>query len=585
MATMIPCWIHDSDVNEHIPVSKPGHDGERYLYKLMRDGLPDDWIVVYDKSIQARRQDVQIDFLVFVPEKGVCLVDAKGGKGYQKWGPHGIVALNPDGKDVFQEAVTAQHVFNNFVRDEVSGGSEWGAYASLVVFTDKDFATSISNGQRYLQKSDLLDRTGKQTAQKLKQTIEELLAGENGKWMKAWIHFPRWMEPLRDRLCGGDPGIFRPMDFERMERCSREGLDNEQLVIADLIKRKKYVHVRGAAGTGKTIIALAVANEFAQEGKRVLYVCYNRALSAQCQLDVQHPNIVITHLDGLWNTLGCPGAFQRELKAGGIDRAATDRKLLLELPKAYRQKMGAKFDVLLLDEAQDFTSDNILTLLQLAKNERNVGIFSDAHQTIFSTDWELPKDLFERPVFEPPDLIKNYRNTEIILNHFRDLSLENTIAMLTKARFHEIKDVCTDIEKEQVAKVLEELLTERKPSQIAVLFNSEEVMPDLREVRSPAGPVELVRYNSDRGGNRRSLKDVKKYLRKWHEDKCILMETIQSFKGLEANCVVLIAPNMPWLSEEENMRLRYVGESRAKFQLYIVQLGGGCRMDDVEVGT
>lgn len=582
---MIPCWIQDSDVDEHIPESKPGHEGERYLYKLMRDGLPDDWLVIYDKSIQARRQDVQIDFLVCVPDKGVCVVDAKGGKGYQKWEPDGIVALAPDDKDVFQEAVTAQHVFNNFVRDEISGGSDWGAYTSLVVFTDKDFATSISNGQPYLQKSDLLDGTGKQTAQKLKQTIEKLLAGDNGKWMKVWTYFPQWLEPLRERFCSGDTGMFRPMDFERMEKCSREGLDNEQLVIAEQIKREKYVHVRGAAGTGKTIIALKVANECAQEGKRVLYVCYNRALAIQCQQDNQDPNIVITHLDGLWTALGCLGSFQPEMQAGGkgIDRLATDRKMLAELPKAYRQKKQPKFDVLLVDEAQDFSRDNLLMLLQLAKNERNVGIFSDSCQTIFATDWELPKDLFERPVFEPPVLNKNYRNTEKIFTHFRDLSQESTIAMLTKARFPYIKDVCEDIAKEQIAKVLEELLTMRKPSQIAVLFNCDASAPNLCTVQGPAGAVELVGYNRDRAGNRRSLKDVRKYLRKWREDKCILMETIQSFKGLEANCVVLIAPNMPWLSEEENMRLRYVGESRAKYELYIVQLGGGCKMDDVDI--
>lgn len=587
MASMIPCWMQDTDVDQHIPESKPGHDGERYLYKLMRDGLPDEWTVIYDKSIQARRQDVQIDFLVFVPEKGVCAVDAKGGKGYQKWEPHGIVALSPDAKDVFQEAVTAQHVFNNFVRDEVSGGSDWGAYASLVVFTDKDFTTSISNGQPYLQKSDLLDGTGKQTAEKLKETIEDLLAGENGKWMKVWTYFPQWELSLRKRLCGGDPGVFRPMDFERMERCSREGLDNEQLVIASQIKQQKYVHVRGAAGTGKTIIALAVAKDFAKDGKRVLYVCYNRALSAQCQQDIQEPNIVISHLDGLWSALGCPGSFLLEMHSGGkgIDRGATDQNMLATLPKAYRQTKQPKFDVLLIDEAQDFSRDNLLMLLQLAKNERNVGIFSDSRQTIFATDWELPKELFERPVFEPPELLKNYRNTETILNHFRDLSLENTIAMLTKARFPDIKEVCEDIAQEQIARVLEDLLTVRKPSEIAVLFNADDAMPTLRTVQSPTGAVELVRYNYDRAGNRRSLKDVKKHLRKWHDDKCILMETIQSFKGLEANCVVLIAPPMPWLSEDENMRLRYVGESRAKYELYIVQLGGGSRMDDVDIGS
>ena len=46
--------------------------------------------------------------------------------------------------------------------------------------------------------------------------------------------------------------------------------------------------------------------------------------------------------------------------------------------------------------------------------------------------------------------------------------------------------------------------------------------------------------------------------------RSILMTTIHQFKGLESNIVVLIDDGT--LTDEE----RYVGESRAKYELYVV---------------
>ena len=55
-------------------------------------------------------------------------------------------------------------------------------------------------------------------------------------------------------------------------------------------------------------------------------------------------------------------------------------------------------------------------------------------------------------------------------------------------------------------------------------------------------------------------------LTEWDKQK-ILRATVQSFKGLEAN-VVIIA-DAPALDGNKNNKLNYVGESRAKYRLYI----------------
>jgi superfamily II DNA or RNA helicase len=52
-------------------------------------------------------------------------------------------------------------------------------------------------------------------------------------------------------------------------------LTDEQCEWLDTLGNRKRVLVKGCAGTGKTILALKKARELAQDGKRVLLLCYN----------------------------------------------------------------------------------------------------------------------------------------------------------------------------------------------------------------------------------------------------------------------------------------------------------------------
>ena len=115
----------------------------------------------------------------------------------------------------------------------------------------------------------------------------------------------------------------------------------------------------------------------------------------------------------------------------------------------------------------------------------------------------------------------------------------------------------------------------RRPRDIVVLSDRNELLNELiNESLSYAGStVQFKRYQCQKNGDPLPWKDGKQQLAKWRDDRCVLVETIQSFKGLEANCVVLaIAGDLP--NQDENDKLRYVGESRAKFELYIINVAG-----------
>ena len=62
-----------------------------------------------------------------------------------------------------------------------------------------------------------------------------------------------------------------------------ERLTEEQAGCLEVIQHELRVAISGAAGTGKTILALVEAARQAKGGRRVLFVCFNRALAAWAQ--------------------------------------------------------------------------------------------------------------------------------------------------------------------------------------------------------------------------------------------------------------------------------------------------------------
>lgn len=152
MAKMVPNWSK-GDLPLAIPESKPGWQGERELFKFMMEELPDEWTVVYNTYIEVissyetgddmniRRNESgneycqnQLDFLVFVPGKGVVNVDAKGW-GYKRCGAN-EVRLNGDPRNpnVFDKAYQAIHTFDAYVRKYYTSNPtmHWGAFGHLV---------------------------------------------------------------------------------------------------------------------------------------------------------------------------------------------------------------------------------------------------------------------------------------------------------------------------------------------------------------------------------------------------------------------------------------------------------------------
>lgn len=578
MAKMVPNWSKD-DLVLAIPETKHGWQGERALFEFMMEELPDDWTVVYNTYIEVittpgGRMDYmnvrrnkgeeyrqnQLDFLVFVPGKGVVNVDAKGW-GYQRCGANEVrLGGDPANHNVFDQANEAIHTFDAYVRKYYTQhpAHRWGAFGHLVTFVFDDPGVV---GVEYACKKDLIPGGG-QFRKKIEKVLEK--HNINSDVFRYFNDYEALL--LRDFAAVARSGVSFPSDYDKLEQYSMIHLGGEQADVKDLIRDNQYVWVRGGAGTGKTILATQCATEFANAGKRVLYVCFNKMLATRLCLrtDLKHDRIKIAHFNGLPQKL--VNQDMTVMGANGPDWEQTIKKIGRELSIIMRQKRIANFDVLLVDEAQDFRDEQIAILLRVMKPERKVVLFSDPEQTIYQsneTAWDEKniKDRFPNVVI-PQALDKDYRNTDKIYDHFKELIASEMKPQLKSNRVcvngrpYRVEPV--DETHVDVVKSLRAYFDDgmRKRSDVAVLAyttNTLEMLP--RQIKLNSG--ENVRISEN--------------LADWIGDKCVYKSTVQSFKGLEANCLIIIDDSEKIEDEDQRNLLRYVGESRAKFKLIIAK--------------
>jgi len=139
------------------------------------------------------------------------------------------------------------------------------------------------------------------------------------------------------------------------------------------------LRVRGTAGSGKTQLALRVLNDAAAAGRSALYLCYNRPLADHVARIAPEGTVVATfhHLGDLL------------LKARGDDPdfAAPDLYARLEAAVLEARPDGdRRYDVLIVDEGQDFTPAWRDAALRFVKPEGHAYWLEDPLQNLYGRE-------------------------------------------------------------------------------------------------------------------------------------------------------------------------------------------------------
>lgn len=312
----------------------------------------------------------------------------------------------------------------------------------------------------------------------------------------------------------------------------------QERILAETELNKRMVFY-GAAGTGKTMIAVEKARRLAAAGKKTILTCFNKHLASQFPPDVD--GLIARHFHGL---------LERLSEQTPADKGSEDY-FEHGLPEAAYQYFSGlpqarKYDAIVVDEGQDFRPHWFRCLLALVKEEGEFYVFADSSQNIFQVDpgglEALPASRFR--------LTTNLRNTTSVCRRW--------IAPLSEANFRlGLKDSgevhfhpwqsdsqqARLIEREAAALLAREI----QPRRIMVLSPTRRDRSCLADIDSLAGcPIGEL-------GDRRP--------------NAIRFSTIRAFKGLEADVVLLIGvrPDSPVCSRPD----LYVGGSRARYILHI----------------
>ena len=162
----------------------------------------------------------------------------------------------------------------------------------------------------------------------------------------------------------------------RIDRAEKTllSLTEEQYDRLDELEDNPRCLFEGAAGTGKTLLAVEYARRMARAGDRVLLVCFNRLLGAWLQEQLRDAAVTV----GTWHEVlkqiirASPAgetflAREQELSEGDSEaqRILYDEVYPHYAEIALLERDEPPFDVLVMDEAQDLISPRKLPLLDL----------------------------------------------------------------------------------------------------------------------------------------------------------------------------------------------------------------------------
>ncbi|MBR1716757.1 MAG: AAA family ATPase [Paludibacteraceae bacterium] len=363
---------------------------------------------------------------------------------------------------------------------------------------------------------------------------------------------------------------------------------------------KLRIRVVGVAGSGKTqVVANRAVERHIKTGSKVLIITYNITLIECIRMRInQVPADFATSMFEITN--------YHQFFTSMANRYSNKKITLEDYDNAdffttYENKLE-KYQTIIIDEAQDFKSSWFDVIKSFLSEGGSIAFFGDSGQNTynrerdeetkmppirhlgFSGEWpKLTENISYR--IQNPQLVllagkfsRQFIDSKSIINQptfdFSEYSIEyKSIPMLNDIDciFHEIESF---IDKHEL-----------KYKDIAILSPVIPIVRDLEYYcRTRKNIISMISFETKEQyeallGNKFFKDDIDAVRRvaKTHfttQDEHIKIATIQSFKGWEANTVILLLPEMNNLHEQSNVpELIYTGITRARQNLLILSIG------------
>lgn len=539
----------------------------------------DDWIVLHSLGITTHSKVIygETDFLVLAPQLGIFALEVKGGRVKRENGiwyfTNRYGKTNSKARGPFEQAKDGIFSIVDSIKKRLDGthrhiGDILFGYG--VMFPDIEYV-SMGIDEEQWQVFDAKDGTN------VTAFIRRLSRGSKEKWESVYGHMNQSKLPQASdikRIASILRGDFDcAVVLNSQFRNSSEdlmALTKEQYRCLDQLDDNPRCLIQGAAGTGKTLLAMEEVKKAAAQGKRVALFCFNSTL-ADWLADYFNnmPEAIRPSYVGTFHK------YMSQIVRKNIGKLANTHSsdylrnyfenTLPEVAISILERASEQFDKIVVDEAQDLIRDNYLAVMSCClKKGLSRGqwtMFGDfSMQAIYAdgiTGSAMIDKLSDISAFIRFKLTVNCRNTKPICkeieivtgfkspSNFRptvDGPPVHYITWLTmEDQYERLKEILMQLEKGQI-----------EPNKITILS------PRRREdsVVSLLTGYKIKDYCVPQGMS-------------------ITFSTIQAFKGLE-NTVIILTDIDSFSSD----KLMYVGLSRARAGLFVLESAAAKREYD-----
>ncbi len=527
-------------------LNDPNRDAEIRTFEALKSGMPPDYHIFYScdwldtRSTPVPSRDGECDFIVAHEDLGILFIEVKGGElgrdGHTgKWFRKTINGKK-NIKDPVKQARTSKHVTLQLMREHWPKGHI--PYLRLrhgVVLPHSFRPKTVEYLGAHLPLSMFAFAEDMESlASKILVMLLEKEGEIENKFSKPGPIAIKLLHKFFTSSFEFTPTLSSVLDVYD-KRIS--GHTNEQRKILEFTSIQKRALILGGAGTGKTFLAHAKAQEFGEKGLKTLLLYYNSPITREARRNLRNvPNLFVKTFHEL-----CRDAAKACGDEYGLPNTAElyEEKLPQSLEKALSEEKAQLFDAIIIDEAQDLKETWLESALLCLKelDRSHIFVFADDNQNLYKTSHNLSKILECNPL----TLTKNVRNTDKIFSFSK-----NFYSGITNSSYEfdgpQIRYEALD--NNFPGKGLLKLLVKLKEfdgipwKDIAVLsMNSREkskVYQDIFALSVEAGDEQI--------------------------DNKFIFDSVWRFKGLENKVAVIIDID----GNAENPALQYVAASRAR---------------------
>jgi hypothetical protein len=517
---------------------------ERETLALLESSLPDSYTVYHGVHWTRLNQSFSVfgeaEFVVVSPAGRVMLIEQKAG--FLRDTPRGLVKviLQTERNVAIQLAQTVERLHRRFTA--AFGAGTYGIEALLYCpdYIVKDASIAGVAPERIVD--------AKRRAQLAAVILDALPPDEPPHARVAKIHHFLADElaltpdasalvgqagTLVTRLAGGLATWARRLSFEPFR-----------------------LRVIGTAGSGKTQLAIQVMKDAAEAGKRALYVCFNRPLADHiARVAPESVRVANYHqlCDWIARDVGAVPDFRSPDVFGRLEaifaQAPIDERWL--------------FDVLIVDEGQDFQEPWVAALSRLVRPRGAWWWLEDPLQNLYMRE----------PVALPGWTVltetTNYRSPRDILDYLRDrLGALSPLAAAVTAGSPFDGSELTFVAYDEAQPEASVEATKRAITQaLALGFRKQDIVVLSYRGREGSALTAVEQLGPHRLRGFTGKYDL--FGNPEYRDGDVLLESIYRFKGQSAPCVILTEVDFDAFDERAARKL-FVGATRATMKLIVV---------------